>query len=174
MQTIFREMETYKKHIIRLISCSVTRRKIVCPWKPTKSRSTVSRPVCLRVKPHLGPKTRFLLLSGSCWFVDVERSLWRVDGSVVYSCSWSSPAQSFSGPILAGLMTIFDCLRFQTPSTWRASSPYLYPPGTGRPSYTPRHKVPFSSPPTTRRAKVEVLEPAYSVGGGGVWSLHFI
>jgi hypothetical protein len=27
-------------------------------------------------------------------------------------------------------------------------SPYLYPPGTGWPSYTPRHWVPFSSPPT--------------------------
>jgi hypothetical protein len=44
--------------------------------------------------------------------------------------------------------------------TWRARSPYLYPPGTGWPSYTPRHWVPFSSPPTTRRATVEVFEPA--------------
>jgi hypothetical protein len=43
---------------------------------------------------------------------------------------------------------------------WRARSPYLYPPGTWWPSYTPRHWVPFSSPPTTRRATVEVLEPA--------------
>jgi hypothetical protein len=29
--------------------------------------------------------------------------------------------------------------------------PYLYPPGTGWPSYTPRHCVPFPSPPTTRQ-----------------------
>jgi hypothetical protein len=35
-------------------------------------RPTVSRPVSLGVKPHLGPKNRFLLLSGSCGFVDVE------------------------------------------------------------------------------------------------------
>jgi hypothetical protein len=28
--------------------------------------------------------------------------------------------------------------------TWRARSPYLYPPGTGWPSYTQRHWVPFS------------------------------
>jgi hypothetical protein len=34
---------------------------------------------------------------------------------------------------------------------WRVRSPYLYPSGTG---------VPFSSPSTTRRATVEVLEHA--------------
>jgi hypothetical protein len=45
------------------------------------------------------------------------------------------------------LMTIFYCLRFETPPTWRARSPYLYPPGTGEPSYAPRHWVPSSSPP---------------------------
>jgi hypothetical protein len=39
-------------------------------------------------------------------------------------------------------------------------SPYLYPSGTGWPSYTPRHWVPFSSPPTTRMATVEVLDPS--------------
>jgi hypothetical protein len=57
-------------------------------------------------------------------------------------------------------MTIFYCLRFETHPTWRARSPYLYPPGTGWPSYTSRHWVPFSSPPTTRRTTVEVFEPA--------------
>jgi hypothetical protein len=36
-------------------------------------------------------------------------------------------------------------------------SPYLYPPGTGWPSYTLRHWVPFPSPSTTRRAMVEVI-----------------
>jgi hypothetical protein len=30
----------------------------------------------------------------------------------------------------------FNCLRFETPPTWRARSPYLYPPGTGWPSYS--------------------------------------
>jgi hypothetical protein len=57
-------------------------------------------------------------------------------------------------------MIIFYCLRFENPSTWRARSPYLYPPGTGWPDYTPRHWVPFSSPPTTRSATVEVFDPA--------------
>jgi hypothetical protein len=41
---------------------------------------------------------------------------------------------------------------------------YLYPPGTGWPSYTPRHWVLFPSPPTTRRATVEVFEPASTRG----------
>jgi hypothetical protein len=35
-------------------------------------------------------------------------------GSVFYICCWSLPAQSFSGPSLLGLATIFYCLRFQT------------------------------------------------------------
>jgi hypothetical protein len=35
-------------------------------------------------------------------------------------------------------MTIFYCLRSETPPTCRARSPYLYPPGTGWSSYTPR------------------------------------
>jgi hypothetical protein len=43
---------------------------------------------------HLGPKTRFLLLSDSCGFVDVGRFPWREDASVVYNCCWPSPAQS--------------------------------------------------------------------------------
>jgi hypothetical protein len=53
-------------------------------------------------------------------------------------------------------MTIFYCLRFETPPTWRVSFPYLYPSGTGWLGGTPRHWVPFSAPPTTRRATVEV------------------
>jgi hypothetical protein len=40
----------------------------------------------------------FLILSDNCVFVDVGCSLWREDTSVVYNCSWSSPAQSFLGP----------------------------------------------------------------------------
>jgi hypothetical protein len=82
---------------------------------------------------QLGPKTRFLLQSDSCGFVDVGRPLCREDGSVVYNWCWSSPAQSFSGPRSSGIMTIFYCLRFETLPTWRAMSLYLYPPGTGFP-----------------------------------------
>jgi hypothetical protein len=31
-------------------------------------------------------------------------------------CCWSSPAQSFSGPTPAGLVTTFYCLKFETPN----------------------------------------------------------
>jgi hypothetical protein len=103
--------------------------------------------------PHLWPKTRYLLLLDSFWFVYVRRPFSREDRSVVYNCCWSSPAQSFSGPIRAGIITTFYCLRFETPPTWRVKSPYLYSPGTGWTGYTPRHWVPFSSS-TTRRATV--------------------
>jgi hypothetical protein len=50
----------------------------------------------------------------------------------------------------------------ETPPIWRASSPYLYPPGTGWPSYIPGHYVPFTSPLTTRR----------DYGGGILTRLH--
>jgi hypothetical protein len=53
-----------------------------------------------------------------------------------------------------------NSLSLETPPTWRARFPYLYPPGKGRPGYTPRHWVPFSSPSATRRATMEILEPA--------------
>jgi hypothetical protein len=56
-------------------------------------------------------------------------------------------------------MTIFYCLRFVTPPTWRARYEYLHVPGTGWPGYTVRHWVPFSSPPTIRRARWRYLNP---------------
>jgi hypothetical protein len=122
-------------------------------------RPTVSRPVCLGVKPHLGPKNRFLLLSGICALFDVGHPLWRKDVSAVCHCCWPSLAQLFMGPSPAGLMNIL-LSQVHTPPTWKAGSPYLYPLGMGWPTYTPRDWAPFSSPPTTRRAAVEVFEPA--------------
>jgi hypothetical protein len=41
--------------------------------------------------------------------------------------------------------------QIKTPLTWWARSPYLHPQGRGWPSYTPRHWVPFSSPPKLTR-----------------------
>jgi hypothetical protein len=121
---------------------------------------TVSRPVWLGVKHPSRVYDQIFITVRQLWFVDVGRSLVRENGSVVYICCWSSPAPTFLGPSPAGLVAIFYCLRFETPPTWRARSPYLYLPGTGWPSYTPRHWVPFSSPTTTRRATMEVFEPA--------------
>jgi hypothetical protein len=68
---------------------------------------------------------------------------------------------------------IYYCLKFETPPTWRAKSSYLYPPGTGWPSYTPRHWVLFSSPPMTLRAVVEVFEPTSTQGNERVWVKTF-
>jgi hypothetical protein len=58
-------------------------------------RPMVSRPICLGIKHPSGLTTRFLLpygiqnTSDSCGFVDMGRSLWREDGSVVCNCFWS-------------------------------------------------------------------------------------
>jgi hypothetical protein len=91
-------------------------------------RPTVSRSISLGVKPNLRRKTRLLLLSCRCWFVDVGRPLWREDGSVIYSCYWVSPAQSFLLPSAAGLTIIFYYHRFETPPTWRVRSLYFISP----------------------------------------------
>jgi hypothetical protein len=48
-------------------------------------------------------------------------------------------------------------LSFEIPPTWRTRCPYVYPPGTGWPSCTPGHWVPFPSPLTTRRATAEIF-----------------
>jgi hypothetical protein len=51
-------------------------------------------------------------------------------------------------------MTTFYCLRYETPQTWWARSPYSYPPGT---EYTLRHWVPFSPPPSTRSLSLSLM-----------------
>jgi hypothetical protein len=90
-------------------------------------------------------------------FVVMGSPLWRDDGSVVYSCCWAPPAQSFLALSSAGLMSKFQCLKFVTPPTGRTRSLYLYPRWKGWPSYTHGHWVPFSLPLTIRRATVEVF-----------------
>jgi hypothetical protein len=51
-------------------------------------------------------------------------------------------------------------------SALRSVSAFMPPPPqvTGWPSYTSRHRVPFSSPTTTRRATVVVFQPASTRG----------
>jgi hypothetical protein len=134
-------------------------RLVKVKWKLCYDRRSVGQSVAMS-STHLGPKLRFLLLSKSCRFVDVGPPLSREDESVVYNSCGSSPAQSFSSPIPVGLMTISYSLRFETPPTWRARSPYFYSPKRGWPSYTSKLWVPFLSSLTTRRVTVEVFEPA--------------
>jgi hypothetical protein len=45
--------------------------------------------------------------------------------------------QTLSDLSPAGLMTTFYCLGFETPPTWRARSPYLYPQKQGGPVIHP-------------------------------------
>jgi hypothetical protein len=90
--------------------------------------------------------------------------VWREDGSVIYICWWALAVRSFLCLSSAGLMTIFYCHNFETPPTWRARSPYLYPLGTGWSSYTLGHWVPFLLPHTTHRAMMEVFYLASTLG----------
>jgi hypothetical protein len=62
----------------------------------------------------------------------------------------------FQVRVLLYPMTIFHCLDFRTPPTWRVRFPYLYAPETGLPNYTTRHWV-LSPPATTSRATADVL-----------------
>jgi hypothetical protein len=75
----------------------------------------------------------------------MQHPLWREDGSLLTIAA--GPRQRSHSRV--------HCLRFESPQTWRARSPYLCSPGTWWPGYTPRHWVPLSSPPTTRSATVE-------------------
>jgi hypothetical protein len=55
----------------------------------------------------------------------------------------SGPGLPFLGFLNNKLFTGLECYFSTQPSTWRTRSPYLWPPETGWPSYTPRHWVPI-------------------------------
>jgi hypothetical protein len=95
-------------------------------------RLTGSRPVCLGVKPHLGPKTRFLLLSDSCGFVDVGLPFWRED-SLLFTIA-AVPLQRSHSRVR---------VPFETLPTWRARSLCLYPPEQGGAVIPPGTGFPF-------------------------------
>jgi hypothetical protein len=84
--TSFSQQQLAKTEPNRLSSQSQSQRYVT-----TDGQST-NLPWC---QATTGPKTRFLLLIDSCEFLHVECLLCRQNGSVVYNCCWSSPAQSY-------------------------------------------------------------------------------
>jgi hypothetical protein len=98
-----------------------------------------------------------------CYFVAPSMTRGRVC-NLLYNCFWAFPEQSLLGRSPAELTPYFT-VSFETSPTWLARSTYLYTPGTGKvrsrtkatelgtgwPSYSPEHWVPFLSPLTTRR-----------------------
>jgi hypothetical protein len=85
----------------------------------------------------MSPATNFILFKISCGFVEVVRPLWGEVKSVLYNCFWVSPAQSFSGPSPAVLMTIillsqiWDSLNLEDPIPIFPQKQGPRPPGTG-------------------------------------------
>jgi hypothetical protein len=125
-------------------------------------RPTVSRPVCLGVRRSSGTRDQFFFLLEIffrelrvCDFVAPFLTRGRVC-NLLYNCLWALPEQSLSGPSPAELRAIFYCLIWDSPNL-EGQVPVFISPGTGWPSYTPGHWVPFMSPLTTRRAAVEVF-----------------
>jgi hypothetical protein len=92
---------------------------------------------------HLGFTTRFLLLSDSCGFVGVGRSLWWENVSAVYNYCWPSPAQSFSGPSPAGIVTIFTVSNSRLPQRGRQGPCIYIPQEQGDPVISPGTMFPF-------------------------------
>jgi hypothetical protein len=116
------------RHLLRLQDWSKSKSKSKSKPKLYYDRGSVGQSVLVSGS-HRDPRPIFLLffyyfLDGY-GFVDVVRPLWREAGSVVFSCCWASPVQSFKGPSSAGLMTECYCLCFWDSPTWRAKLLYL-------------------------------------------------
>jgi hypothetical protein len=120
---------------------------------------TVSRPVRLGVRHSSGNRYQFLCLLEIffrqlrvCYFVAPSLARGQVCNLLLLLVLASSaPRESipyFIVPVL------------ETSPTWRARSPYLYPPLTGWLRCTPGHWVPFPSPLTSCRATMEVFYSA--------------
>jgi hypothetical protein len=105
-------------------------------------RSTVSRPVRFGVRHPSGKRDQFFFLLEIffrqlriCYFVAPTLTRGRVC-NIMLLLVLASVVPRDSGPYF--IVPVLESL-----PTWSVRSPFLYPPGTGWPSYTPRHWVPF-------------------------------
>jgi hypothetical protein len=109
----------------------------ILPKVEVTLRLTVSQLLCLGIEHPSGTCDQILLpvgmfLSEICGLVSLGRPLWREDGSAI--CSLITQQ---SESLRTRNHTLLSHLRL--PPTWRARFPYLYPLGTGWPSYTPEY-----------------------------------
>jgi hypothetical protein len=102
-------------------------------------RLTVNQWVCPGIEHPCGTCDQIFLpvtslLSEICGLVSVGRPLWREEGSAICSvmAQWSKSRRNRNHTLLSQLRLL---------PTWRVRFPYLHPPGTGWPRYTPRHWV---------------------------------
>jgi hypothetical protein len=111
----------------------------------------------------VGLATRYYFLSECCCLKFAVLYLWCALSDERTGLQFA--VQSLSSPSRSEPETIFT-VSFETPPTWRARFPYLYPPITWWPSYTPRHWALFTSYLTTRRATVEISLVSIAMGHG--------
>jgi hypothetical protein len=107
-------------------------------------------------------KTRFVLVN--CGFVDGGAIIHERKGLLFTIAAGPRQRSRSRAWVPRDSRQYFTVSHSRLPPTWRTRYPYFYPSWTGWPSYTPSHWVPFSSPSTTSRAAVEVLEPASTRG----------
>jgi hypothetical protein len=98
---------------------------------------------------------RYYFLSEGCYLKVVILFLWGALSDERTGLQFA--VQSLNGPSRADSVTMLYCIIWDSP-TWRVRFPYLYPPGTGCPSYTPEHWISFTSLLTIRSAFVEVFQ----------------
>jgi hypothetical protein len=100
---------------------------------------TVSQPMCLGVGLPFGTYDQIflfcLIIVGFLMLSTLSDKKMRLSFTRTICCRSRVQVPQNSRP--------YFTVSFEAPPTWRARSPYLYSPGTGWPSYTSRHWVPF-------------------------------